>query len=259
MGQCLEVAKNCDPKVLLQGLETSKVPKVVRRGCKRCFGPREQRFLKSLLHHQNPVLHRCNSLLHQCKRPLAPLAQKTFLHPLLTTLGTFEVSGPCSRTFGSQAKKSVSARPSPIPEGTLGTRLGPGRPPSWDLNGSEILQLEPSFGKGMRRSRNHRRVALGQGCLRALSGEQFIPLKVGLKWFFFNGLKWVHEWVFGCKNVSKVGQNPLLTRLGFLRKPTFFSQFKVGGNCSLKRALRQSRPSITEEKRSFIEWVSGIH
>ena len=30
----------CDPKVLLQGPETSKVPKVVRRGCKRSFGPR---------------------------------------------------------------------------------------------------------------------------------------------------------------------------------------------------------------------------
>ena len=68
----------CDPKVLLQGPETSKVPKVVRRGCKRCFGPKEQRSPKSLLHHQNPVLHRCNSLLHQCKRTLAPLAQKTF-------------------------------------------------------------------------------------------------------------------------------------------------------------------------------------
>ena len=65
-------------KVLLRGPETSKVPKVVRRGCKRCFGPREQRSPKSLLHHRNPVLHRCNSLLHQCKRTLAPLAQKTF-------------------------------------------------------------------------------------------------------------------------------------------------------------------------------------
>ena len=29
---------------------------------------------------------------------------KHLLHPLLTTLGTFEVSGPCSRTFGSQDK-----------------------------------------------------------------------------------------------------------------------------------------------------------
>ena len=46
----------CDPKVLLQGPETSKVPKVVRRGCKSCFGHKEQRSPKSLLHYQNPVL-----------------------------------------------------------------------------------------------------------------------------------------------------------------------------------------------------------
>ena len=52
----------------------------------RSFGPRAQRSPKSLLHHQNSILHRCNSLLHS----------------LLTTLGTFEVSGPCSRTSGSQ-------------------------------------------------------------------------------------------------------------------------------------------------------------
>ena len=98
--------KCCDPKCLLQGPETPKVPKVVRRGCKRCFGLREQRSPKSLLHHPNPVLHRCNSLVHQCKRTLPAWARKTFrlLHPLLTTLGTFEVSGPCSRHPGSQYK-----------------------------------------------------------------------------------------------------------------------------------------------------------
>ena len=72
------VFRFANAKCLLQGPETSKVPKVVRRGCKRCSGPREQRSPKSLLHHQNPVLHRCNSLLHQCKRSLAPLVQKTF-------------------------------------------------------------------------------------------------------------------------------------------------------------------------------------
>ena len=36
---------DCDPKVLRQGPETSKVPKVVRRGCKRCFGPRGSKCL----------------------------------------------------------------------------------------------------------------------------------------------------------------------------------------------------------------------
>ena len=76
----------CDPECLLQGPETSNVPKVVRRGCKKSFGPREQRSPKSLLHHLNPVLHRCNSLLHQCKRTLPPGPKRPFA-PLLTTLG----------------------------------------------------------------------------------------------------------------------------------------------------------------------------
>ena len=83
----------CDPKCLLQGPETSKVPKVVRRGCKRCFGPRGQRSPKSLLHHLNPVLHRCNSLLHQCKRTLLPRSKRPFAPSPIPTLGTFEVSG----------------------------------------------------------------------------------------------------------------------------------------------------------------------
>ena len=96
--------KICDPKVLLQGPKTSKVPKVVRRGCKRCFGPREQRSPKSLLHHQNPVLHRVQLSFAPVQEDFGALGPKHLLHPLLTTLGTFEVSGPCSRTFGSQPK-----------------------------------------------------------------------------------------------------------------------------------------------------------
>ena len=32
------------------------------------------------------------------------LGPKDMLHPLLSTLGTFEVPGPCSRTFGSQVQ-----------------------------------------------------------------------------------------------------------------------------------------------------------
>ena len=58
-----------------------KSPKVVRGGCKRSFltpfRPREQRSLKSLLHHPNRLLHRCNPISHQCKRPLARGVQKT--------------------------------------------------------------------------------------------------------------------------------------------------------------------------------------
>ena len=36
------------------------------------------------------------------------LGPKDLLHPLLTTWGTFEVSGPCSRTSGSQSKLSTT-------------------------------------------------------------------------------------------------------------------------------------------------------
>ena len=35
------------------------------------------------------------------------LGPKRLLHPLLTTLGTFEVSGPCSRHSGSQCKRCL--------------------------------------------------------------------------------------------------------------------------------------------------------
>ena len=97
-------ALSCDPECLLQGPEASKLPKVVRRGCKRSFGPREQRSPKSLLHHLNPVLHRCNSLLHQCKRTLLPgsktFAPLRFLAPVAGTRsrkhcqGISEFSGP---------------------------------------------------------------------------------------------------------------------------------------------------------------------
>ena len=45
-----------------------------------------------ILHHQNPVLHRCNSLLHQCKRPLVPLAKKTFFRADKTMTAT-DVTG----------------------------------------------------------------------------------------------------------------------------------------------------------------------
>ena len=58
--------------------EKRKSPKVVRGGCKRSFGPREQKSPKSLLHHSNPLLQRCKIGLHQCKRHFACWVQKTF-------------------------------------------------------------------------------------------------------------------------------------------------------------------------------------
>ena len=93
------------PRACYRGPKPQKCPKWLGEGAKGVFAPRAPRSPKSLLHHLNPVLHRCNSLLHQCKRTLAPWVQKTFCTPLLTTLGTFEVSGPC-RHLGSQVLAS---------------------------------------------------------------------------------------------------------------------------------------------------------
>ena len=58
--------------------DSGKSPKVVRRGCKRSFGAREQKSQKGLLHHQNLVLHQCNPAFHGCKRDLARLRPKAF-------------------------------------------------------------------------------------------------------------------------------------------------------------------------------------
>ena len=57
------------------------------------------------------------------------------------------------------------------------------------------------------------------------SENNLFALKVGLRWVFVSGLKWVQKWVFGYKNGSKVGRNPLFIHFkpisGFSRKPTF--------------------------------------
>ena len=55
--QCplLEISEHCKPSRLGEGDENRKFPKVLRRGCKRSFGPREPRSLKSLLHLPKPL------------------------------------------------------------------------------------------------------------------------------------------------------------------------------------------------------------
>ena len=83
---------SCGPGKLT---EKGKVPKVLRGGCKRSFGPREQRSPKSLLHHPKLLLHRCKMGLHRCKRlfgDLCSLGPKDLLHPPLSTFGTFPFS-----------------------------------------------------------------------------------------------------------------------------------------------------------------------
>ena len=78
--------KICKPSHVGEGVENRTFPKVVMRGCKRSLRHREQRFPKGPLHLPKPVLHRCKPILHQCKRLFAPWVQKTFSHPLVTTL-----------------------------------------------------------------------------------------------------------------------------------------------------------------------------
>ena len=62
--------------------------KVVRGGCKRSFGPREQRSPKSRLHNPRPSLCRCKPILHRCKGLLL-LGSNDLLHPSLTTFWNF--------------------------------------------------------------------------------------------------------------------------------------------------------------------------
>ena len=92
----------CDPKCLLQWPDTSKLPKVLRRGCKRCFGAM---WAKSLLHWCKRGLPWCKTGLHWCKRLLGGLflqVPKTPFAPSPYHFGQFEVSGLCSRHSGSQ-------------------------------------------------------------------------------------------------------------------------------------------------------------
>ena len=62
--------------------EKGKFPKVLRGGCKRSFGPREQRSPKSLLHHPKPHFAPVqNGVLGGAKdfsETFAPWLQKTF-------------------------------------------------------------------------------------------------------------------------------------------------------------------------------------
>ena len=88
---------SCGPGKLT---EKGEFPKVLRGGCKRSFGPREQRSPKGLLHRCNPILHRCKSSFGGwCKRPfgdLCSLGPKDLLHPPLSTFGNspFSVNFP---------------------------------------------------------------------------------------------------------------------------------------------------------------------
>ena len=96
-------SQGCDPECLLQGPETSKVPKVIRRGCKRSSGPREQSPLALVQKRVAPVQNRIWVVQKTLGRPL-PLGSKTPFAPSPNHLGTFEVSDPCSRHSGPQSQ-----------------------------------------------------------------------------------------------------------------------------------------------------------
>ena len=78
-------------------------------------------------------------------------------------------------------------------------------------------------------------------------GNNLFPLKVGLRWVFVNGLEWVQKWVKSEFLGAKVGQNasrptfaPTLNPFRGFHENPLFTQLKGGGNCFLRRALRQS-------------------
>ena len=84
-----------------EGVENRKFPKVVTRGCKRCFGPREQRSPKGLLHLPKPVLHRATLFCTSARGFFCSLGPKDLLHPLVSTFGNFLFSTPSPRRLDS--------------------------------------------------------------------------------------------------------------------------------------------------------------
>ena len=75
--------QTCKPERLGEGSKLGKSPKMVRRGCKRSFGPTAQRSPKSHLHHVQPCFapvqpgvapaqEAFRSLGPRFKRPFAP-------------------------------------------------------------------------------------------------------------------------------------------------------------------------------------------
>ena len=102
----LSKVKSYDPECLLQGPETSKLSKVVRRGA------------RGVLPGWRKGLPRVSCTSATCFAPMQPsfaAMQQAFgphtpnhlLHPLLKTLGNFDVSSPCTRQSGSQVKSCL--------------------------------------------------------------------------------------------------------------------------------------------------------
>ena len=97
-------------------------------------------------------------------------------------------------------------------------------------------------------------------------GEQFISTESGFKMGFCQwagmGQKWVKSGFLGAKVgqlASKPTFAPTLNPFRDFHENPLFTQFKGGGNCFLKTALRQSRPSIMQQNnRLQISEISAV-
>ena len=95
-------------KFCYRGPKPQKCPKWWGEGAKGLLGQGRQRPLALVQKRVAPVQNRVLVVQKTLGRPLLFGSKRTkhLLHPLLTTLGTFEVSGPCSRT-GHKNKQEI--------------------------------------------------------------------------------------------------------------------------------------------------------
>ena len=85
------------PSACYRGPKPQKCPKWLGEGAKGVLDPESKGLPK-------PCFAPVQLSFAPVQEDFAALGPKHLLHPLLTTLGTFEVSGSCSRRLGSQPK-----------------------------------------------------------------------------------------------------------------------------------------------------------
>ena len=93
---------SCNPKVLLESPKMVRLPKVVRRGCKRSFEPRER---KRGLHQCKMGLHRWLNGFRMVQKTLGRLLLPELKLPFAPSpnhFWEFTIFGLSSRTFGLQ-------------------------------------------------------------------------------------------------------------------------------------------------------------
>ena len=93
-----------------RGVEIGKSPKVIRRWCRRSFGPMAQRSPKSLLHHVQPCFAPVQPQVAPVQETFRSLGSNDLLHPLLTTFGDFPFFDPSPRRSGLQTYSGLYFR-----------------------------------------------------------------------------------------------------------------------------------------------------